>query len=184
MPMYRVRAALAAMTAGPGVSTFFFDTTGGTAQQAADAVSDFYDSIKGFMVNYGTATIESAVYTVDPATGQATNVTGVTGAVITGTVGTEGLPGATQGLLSLHTGVFVSGREIRGRLFIPGPTEANSDATVPNGAYKLGVDSAAAALIADGNSDWVIWSREKGQFATITSAATWNRWAVLRSRRD
>lgn len=55
-----------------------------------------------------------------------------------------------------------------------------SPSTALIGAYN----SRAEALIADANTVHVVWSKKHGVWWATSSASTWSRYAVLRSRRD
>lgn len=183
--MYRVRTNISGGITGPGLSTFYFnDTSPATAQHAADAVHTFWDSIKNRVVNTVTFQVDPTVYTIDVTTGHPTLVTPVTAAPVVGQSTADPLPYSLQGLIEMHTGFFPGGREVRGRLFIPGADESLSTLGVPIAAYISSLQTAANALIADPNADWVVWSRKNHTVQPVTSAGVWNQWAVLRSRRD
>jgi hypothetical protein len=183
--MYRVRTDIWGGITGPGVSTFYFDDTGGlTAQHAADAVTAFWQGVQGRMVNTVNMQVNPLVYHIDPATGAPTSTVPVFGTALAGFSSADPLPWTTQGLIESHTGLFAGGREIRGRLFIPGPDETNSTSGRPIAAYVTQLQVAAVALMNDTNSVWGVWSRKHGVFTAINGVSTWNNWAALRSRRD
>lgn len=183
--MLRVRVTLGAMTIGPGLSTFYFDGVDqAAADDAAGAVTTFMTAIESAMVSYGTWSLETQVAQVDIGTGELEAVYNVAPASGLGDVGDTQLALATQGLLQLRTGSIINGRELRGRLFIPGPTEGHNDlGGRPTAAYIADVNAAAAGLVAD-SAGWGVWGRASGSFVEITAATCWSQWAVLRSRRD
>lgn len=184
-PMFRVRTLITGSPGGSYLSTFYFDATGPlTAQNAATAARTFWNSIRLHISNNLTITPDLAVYTLDETTGSPTGVSTVTGAAITGGATADEEAWATQGLVEWRTGNFLTGREIRGRTFIPGVCSGDSSGGVPTGTYPTDLQTAAAALIADANSTLVVWSRKNGFFDEVTSSTVWNKWAVLRSRRD
>lgn len=184
MNLYRVRTAI---TGGPGgneVSTFFFDASSGTAQDAADATRAFWNDVKGIILSSYLMTVEPLVYTIDSTSGQATGVTGTTTTPLAGQNFSQPLPPATQGLAAWHTGVFTGGREIQGKTFVPGPCEDGNDTGVPNGTYKTTLQTGATNLASAGPITFGIYSRKHHLFAQATSGSAWNQWAVLRSRRS
>lgn len=182
--MLRVRVAYSGIGGTPYLSTFYFNGTGST--QATDAhtgVTTFQNALDAVQDNGLTWRSDPQVVEMDPTTGAATASYSVTSATAVGALAVESLPFASQGLIRLRTGVYASGREIRGRLFVPGLTEnANNDGAVV-AATQTAVNAAAAALIADGTSEWVVWSRSNGTTEAITSATMWDQFATLRTRR-
>jgi hypothetical protein len=183
--MLRVRVNHSADTVGPGLSTFYFEgSTQAVADDAAAAVATFWASVEPYIVNYGIWSLDTQVAQINAVNGQLEGIFNVTPATGVGDVNSSQLALATQGLLQLRTGAIVGGRELRGRLYIPGPTETHNDVARPIGAYVTGLNSAANALIADTGNAWAVWSRTNGIFQEITSATCWSDWAIMRSRRD
>lgn len=183
------------MWTGLGGSPYF---TSWFSDNPGDVVSaqDFVDGVEGFVssiankVNSNLTWVGDANVTIfNPADGLPTGVTGVTPPTVMGTESNEVLPLASQGLLHLRTGAYRDGREVRGRLFLPGAGETsnNFDGT-PSATYHSVIDAAAAVLVADASAGWCVWSRPKdsgiGLMFPILQANLWAQWAVLRSRRD
>lgn len=183
---------------GGGLSTHYFDTSVGNEQDAASAVLTFWQSIVPVINSAVTFTVQPLVALINDETGDIQSLVGVTGGAATGGTSFEPLPPSTQGLLRIRTGVFSDGREIRGRLFIPGATEAVNFAGKPQAPFPATVDAAAIALRDSTVANWTVWRRPRladpthvppigarpGTHATVNSATTWSEWAVLRSRRD
>lgn len=182
--LFRVRTAITGGPGGSELSTQYFNAASGTEQQAADAVRAFWQALNNYIHSAYTLTVEPLVYSIDSTTGLATSTAGTTTSQVFGTDGNDPLPPATQGVVRAHTGLFIAGRELTGKLWVPGPTEAKNTTGIPTGAYLTAVDAAAATLASGANYEWVIWSRKHFQFFDVTSASTWNKWGVLRSRRD
>lgn len=193
--MLRVRTTFTGMTSGPGLATHFFTgESQSIADDAAAAVGAFWDALEPRMVGYGTWAVESQVSQLDPATGELEAVYNVTPVSGTGSNGTQQLALATQGLLQLRTGAIVNGRQLRGRLYIPGPTEDGNTDGRPVAAYRDALSGAGASLIADAGNEWVVWSRpfagsegnppREGTTVSVISAVAWNEWGIIRSRRD
>lgn len=183
--MYRVRTSISGPHGAPYLNTAYFNVVGGLT--AANAVADlhtFWEAIKGQISNQLVLTTEAEVAEIDIATGDVTGLVATAGATTTGIQESEAVPFATQGLLRWRTGVFVGGREVRGRWFIPGVCEAVNSLGVPLASYRSTIDAAAAALIASSVSDLMIYSRKNRDAVPAITGTVWTDWAVLRSRRD
>lgn len=141
----------------------------------------FWEVLDGQMFNAIDGRVLETVDVFESDTGATVGVESWDGADISPSSADNPLPYATQGLLQLRTGVYVGGREIRGRMFLPGFTEDNNTTGVPNSAL-MGVMSSAGALLE--NQGFYVYSPTQNVCEQITSATPWNKWAVLRSRRD
>lgn len=188
--MYRVRVTFTGGSGVPWLATHYFREAGGTAQQAATAVGTFWGAVDAF-INSGTDwTTEADVSLIDDATGQLTGVQSTTPVTGTGGSAVERLPQQDQILVRWRTGSTVNGRELRGRTFIPGVIEDTNDAGDVLAATRATILTAAQALITDANSVLLTWHRPTspgaadGSEAIVTTASVWQRFAVLRSRRD
>lgn len=160
-------------------------TTGSaeTSQLDADALDDFLEAIAANTVVAQRFQVDTEVEQVNPATGAVTGVTSITSINRTGSNNTAPVPQAAQALVRWRTGVYVSGREIRGRTFIPGLALATSSASGElASATAAAITTAAQQLLED--SGIGIWSPTRGQIALVTSASVWSEFAVMRSRRD
>lgn len=184
MSMWRVRTEFTGSQGAPYLNTLYFDTLGGTAGQAVAAAGAFWGAVDALIVNDLSWATDPEVYQLSETTGQPVSVTQVTSLTGTGAKTGAMLPRATQGLLRLGTGVFVGGREIRGRIYIPGlEVGANNNGAV-EASYMAAIDAAALTLHTDANSTIVVWSRKNGQMEGVIASSTWSQFAVLRSRRD
>lgn len=182
--MYRVRTSATGIQGGNWVSTMYFNSAAGTPAQAHAAVVAFWTAVKTQVSTNVQMVTEGDVFTIDSATGNTLAVTAVAPVATLGTAAGTPIAAASQGLVRLLTGVYVGGRQIRGRLFVWGPITSallNGGSSV---AYRAAIDAACATLVATANADWVVYSRKNGVFSTITSAVTWTDLGVMRSRRD
>jgi hypothetical protein len=183
--MLRVRTGFSGISGSPYLSTMYFMTgdTLADAQAANTAVGAFWNTIDASLIN-GITWATQAEVTVMTLAGVVTGLHQVT--PVTGAGGTTGVltPPATQGLVRWNTGVFLSGRQLRGRTFIPGIPTSMVSGGVPTGSLVTNVNAAAATLIADANADLGIWSRKGTAIASVLTGQLWNQFAVLRSRRD
>lgn len=183
--MYRVRTSLVGGSGADQLSTQYFDATSPyTAQHAADAVDAFWAAIRPHMSVGYSAVGDPSVEIIDTTTGQPTGAAAVTRATNVGTAGGDALPWANQGLVQLRSGIYVSGREQRGRIFIPGTSEIDNSGGVPIAAYRADILLAAANMMTDVNSGLGVYSRKHRIFTTVTLVNVWAKWAVLTSRRD
>lgn len=186
MALNRVRVIWTGTPAvGDGLSTFYFNSAVGTPAQQVAAVNTFLDSVAASYADNLSWSTEQEVATINEATGNLEGLASVTPATGVGLDATDQLSPATQGLLRLAGAMIVGGRLLRGRLFLPGPCEGvNSPGGIPLLAYRTDYQDAAAVMIADANVEWRIWSRTHGVSGDVVTATVWDKWAVLRSRRD
>lgn len=185
MAMYRVRTVWTGVAGSPYYTNLYFTEEGGTAQEARNGVNVVFANMLASIRNDLTFTIETDVPVIDEATGDITRVevttTPLTG---TGTSSEDPLPPADQTLMRLRTGAYAGGREIRGRVFVPGAVQTASDGGVPTVAHRNELNTRFAALVTLTSAQWVVWAKTRGVYAVVSSATAWDQWAVLRSRRD
>lgn len=189
MAIARVRTVFTGVAGSPYWSNLYFDVVPDQAQAeiVSDLVVGLWDDLDTDFLSALTATVQSEVASIDEATGNLLEVFPVTGGAVVGLGGTEGLPAATQGLVRFLTDEIAGGRRIRGRCFLPSQLEANSALGVPSSAWRSAKDVRFNELIGEAEqagSPLCVWSRKNGISANVTTASTWNQWAVLRSRRD
>lgn len=185
--MLRVTTIGTGPQGAPYYSTFYFGgTTEGEAAVAGDATQAFWTSFAGALRTDLLFQVQPEIELVDPATGNILGVFADSQVPIDCTGTGDPLPTSTQGLIRWRTGVYVAGKEIRGRTFIPGYTETSSTNGVPIGTTVSGLTSVGTALLSAGSAagGMGVWSPTRGQWAPASSAAGWNQWAVMRSRRD
>lgn len=184
MPL-RVTTSMVGLGGGPFYSQMHFaGETQGAADAAADAVWDFWQAIFTSQAAGLTLTVEPEVIQFDLSTGAPETVYATSEAPMTSSGGGDALPWGTQGLIRWRTGAFLGGRELRGRTFIPALTEGHNTAGRPAAALITILNNAAAALIADGASELMVYSPTKSAIATVVTGTGWSEWAQLRSRRD
>lgn len=182
--LFRVRTAITGGPGGAELSTQFFNAASTTEQDAADAVRAFWATCASRISAAYTFQVESLVYSIDSANGQATSTAGTTTLPVTGGDLGEKLPGNVNGVVRVHTGLFIAGRELTGKIWIPGPTENYNASGVPDSTYRSVVDGALNAMLVTPANGYVVWSRKHFQFFAVTSGSTWTQWGTLRSRRQ
>jgi len=184
MPLYRVRTVLTGYPGAPYLNTMWFNTFGGaTAQAAVTAVGAFWTAMDANMGTPVSWVTEPDVATISEITGGITAVTQTTASSGTGNGGTGVVPNAAQGLIRLRTGVVVGARELRGRIFVPALVASPVSGDVPS-TIVAAMNVNVANLIADLNSELVVYSRAHAGFASVVAATAWTEFASLRSRRD
>jgi len=182
----RVTTQWSGPAGGPFYTTLHFDGVDQTAaEDAASAAVAFWNGMQAAITSTVSRQVLPEVKQIDPVSGDATAVYNTAGGDLTagGATGAP-LPWTTQGLIRLRTGQFVSGREVRGRIFVPGFTEDANDAGRPNSSARGVFNSAVSSLISDPDSILVVYSPSHGLFRVVNAGNAWTEWAVLRSRRD
>jgi hypothetical protein len=203
--MYRVNVGITGVQ-GDAHAAHYFDVGGGDPADCPVAIAAFYNAIKG-LVGSGTSwNIEAGVDQVVDEDGRIVAVHPTTAVSVAATGSGQIMPLATQLLVQWRTGAYSEGREIRGRTFIPNPLVGGAVGSFASTSTQSTINSAAAALIADADTVLVVYRRERqaaaqvgspglpgyrpahthrdGSFAPVTVGACWNKYAVLRSRRD
>lgn len=175
-------------TGGPSAdwySRFYLDRTlSSTAQDSVDTVKNFFTTLRTAITDNVTMHVDPVVTVVSPTTGEPTGLEQVTGYTITGAVSNDPLPLQTQGLIYWNTGVWIGGRQIRGRTFIPGPCEdANDGDGNPVSGYLSTLASAASGFVTPADGQPAIFSRLHHNMYPIVSANVSTRWALMRTRR-
>jgi hypothetical protein len=149
---------------------------------ARENLAQFYDDyLTGNVADDFHATIPNLGEQIDSTTGVVSGFWD-SGDVIQkdGTDTSNFVTDVSQVLLQMRTGFVVGGRELRGRLFLPGLRVTAS--SVGN------VDTTVADQIADSanenlNDTFAVFSRTHHAWATIHSCTVWSEFASLRSRR-
>ena len=182
--MLRLRVVWSGLA--PGVSVLHFNPAADD-QAAADAARTHVETWLNVVNNYVSVlegmTVDTEVDVVDVGSGALTGSFNVTTTLIVGASSDNPVPNAAMGLSRWRTGVFIAGRELRGRTFIPAITEVAIDA---NGnlasAPKAVLEAANLALIT--NSDLAIWTPTHAAVASVSATSWWGEFAILRSRRQ
>lgn len=194
--MLRVLTVFTGYLGTPYYNTFYFNGAIAAATQGlVDDVGAFWSSA----LNYSTVglffTVQPEVYEIDPATGETVAATTLASVTDNGNDNGSTLPPATQGLIRLITGDYVDGRAVKGKVYIPALCNT-AGGNAPNSTFKLAENGYAQQLVSDtaGTTPWGVWSKPRvatddlparaGSFHPITTSSVWEKYAVLRSRRD
>lgn len=199
MELVRVRTEWTGLVQGGGLSTHYFTRVGSVeGTEYTDLVFDFWTACNAQLVNDVQWSVNPNLDVIEDTTGDLVDfLVGGPAVTTAGGNSTDNLAAPLQTLLRLSTGAVVGSRRLQGRLFIPGPPAASVGATNgPTAASRTAYQTAAAGLITASSTPgpWRIWSRpvaaaggvaaRAGSSAPVTGATTWEKFAVLRSRRD
>jgi hypothetical protein len=177
----RVTTLLTGMPGLPGTNTYTANPATDDPAVLTTLIHDFYDSFHTNVASALTMTTFGQHLLFDSTTGVATGTQdGGDDQAVTGGNSGEFLPLPIQLLVQWRTGVFFGGRELRGRTFLAGFVEGLNDNGVPNLDLVAAVSTAANDLA----GHLVIWSPTHLEWASVSRATVWFKWAELRSRRD
>lgn len=161
------------------------DTIGYDTQNAVTALGTFWESVDSYIKNSVTWTVLGDVVEFDEATGQTTGIISVDPVTGTGDSGGDMVAAATSILIRWRTGVFIDGREVRGRTFVPYTTDAASTSGgFVSAAAIANIEAACATLLGDEAWGGQVYSKKHFSAEDIISGRVWNEYAVMRSRRD
>jgi len=184
--MTRVRTIFTGVVGTPWYSNLYF-AGDGDDQAYTEIVGDFWADCAAQMYNQITWATEAAVTHMDTVTGQPTGVGSVTPRSGSGASGGQPLPYSTQLLITMSTGVYRNGREVKGKIFVPGLTigavgsgQFLSAAVAP--IKQAADDLRTAPVIAD--DFWLVYSPTAKAAYPVTGEVAHQKPAVLRSRRD
>ena len=187
----RYRSVWTGVDGAPYYTNFYADDGGGF-EESVEAVAQFWTDLRDHFVGGTVITVEAAVAQIEIATGEIVGVDSFgSNLTVTGNAGAGPLPPANQALVTWSTGEFVSGRQLRGRTFIPALSAADNASGNVAGGLLDDLSEAADTLQGIGafpgggfNGAGAIWSRTHGVAALISGHSENTEFAVLRSRRD
>jgi len=187
---YRIRTEITGAAGAPWVNTTHWDDSlGMRVEDAVNNIWSFWDAIAGLMHSDLVIQVDPTVTLQNDDGGQPTGTTTVVTDPIGGTNTSHMLPTQTQALIHFGTGYYNQGREVTGKLYVPGLCES---ANTPNGLLETGdqgtIQDAIDAVWNGGSGlstpGMLIYSRKIQAAFPVTGAVVRSKWAVLRSRRD
>lgn len=179
----RIQVVYTGLPGLPGTSTWYGHEDGVSTHDQVAAVLAFYTSLATTLRSGLHITVPDTAEIVDSTNGQTTGLddTGAGGTVECSNNGGETTWG-TQILCQLRTGFYTSGRELRGRIFIPGATQDDTDSGFPSAALISAVQTPLDTLI--GSANLAVYSTTHRTWASVSSGGVWSKYALMRSRRD
>lgn len=194
--MYRVQTILTGVGGGLAYNTLYFEA--GAAfpdpNDAQDAAASFWNQIGSYIRTGSSSVVQGEVDTVDTVTGQVTATASLAPHTTANTGTGDPLPPANQFRLRLNTDTFLSGRRLRGAIFVPGLTESVSTGGAPTSSLTTDVVNAAVSTLLTGLPGLCVWQRPRkatetkparlGTNGSVTGIQGLTYFSVLRSRRD
>lgn len=173
---------------GTGYSVFHFqDVVSNTeAQNTADAVRTFFNSLSGIFPDEVTISFDSEVIVMDLA-GTLTAVYAVTPPASVVGINASTYNRAAGARVDWGTGHIVAGRRLTGRTYlVPAGSSVFGLTGEVTSANVTAIGNAAAALITATSSikPLVVWSRTHGIAWAATDASVPLKGAILTGRRD
>ena len=167
----------------PGYSTIYGHENGESAATFQAAVAAFWTAVTNDVCVYALHFSCSGIMEVVESTSgeivslddSGTTVTGVGGA------GADPIGWTSQMLCQLRTGSYVSGRELRGRIFIPAIWVGTLNNGNPSSTAIGNVQGALDDLV---GHQLAVYSPTHHAWASVSSGGVWNEYATMRSRRD
>lgn len=178
----RIRTVFTGVAGSPWYVNMHFTSAGAsTPQDQVQAVLDFWTAEKTYLNQGLRATVQGDVAEVDVATGKQTGVISTTGGFVDMAATAAALPTVNQALIRLRSSAYVNGRQVQGRIFIPGLSFSCIENGKVKPAFAASLTTQATALITAGLA---IYSKTGSLVSTVASASVWQEFSVLRSRRD
>lgn len=170
----------------PYFSTLFWaGTDSDDATDAINAHQAYFTVLAGLQTQALTGQVQPEVTSINPATGDAIQTYAKTAqAPVQGTGAQTPLPHANQALAQLRTGQFVGGRQVRGKVFLPGFMVNSMDTATGTMADVVRTQLATDLQAVFSTIPLLVWSRKSGVAYTVTSTSIAKQYAILRSRRD
>lgn len=186
----RIRTALSGDSiVGPAVSTMIFSgDTVEDAQAAADAAGAFWNALAatdGLLGANCVANVETIVEEFDTSTGEIQGEFVVTEPTVQQAPSSTPVAAATQALVTWRTSLFVAGRRLQGRSFIPCVKASHVNASGRlTAAGNTVLQEAADDHLINPTAGIHVWSRTHGAISPAQTAVVTGEFSVLRSRRD
>lgn len=181
--MYRMQVITLGFQGAPGYNTYYsLAGTEAAASTWAGDVSGYISGLASNLSNVTTCQFDGILEEFDPGTGQTTSTLDVGAFSVQGVNNANQSPQGTCALIRWRTGLFLNGREVRGRSYISGLADIG-DGVGRITDTNLADMQTAAQILAD-SSTAAVYSPTNGIGAFISSANVWNQFGLMRSRRD
>ena len=183
----RFRTVFTGVAGAPYYNNLYATAGDAEAGPAVETINDFWTALAGNVASGLAWTVEGLVPDIDVATDVVVGFTSAPSHSGAGSGSGSILPPANQILISLHTGEFINGRELRGRIFVPAPIAPdNSGGVVLSAVRDLVLDAVNDNLLGSSglNGALAVYSRTHHGYAEVMSASVGAQFAILTSRRD
>lgn len=178
----RVRTEWTGLPGGSALTTVYFPL-GATTQGAIDGMDAFWTSLAARIANDAAWSVQADVETIDTSTGNIISVDSGTANAGAGSDANPMLSLGTQGLLNLRTGVYLGGREVRGKIYVPVPTTNQNADGLPTAAYQTALTTAYNALLSAASiAHLIVYSPTHAEGIQVSGVTPSAYWARLRSR--
>lgn len=180
----RVQVVTTGYNGSPGYNTFVTGESDPVeiAAWAVD-VDTLWDELESVLANGTVWTRSGQIEVFNPSNGQTIGLVSGSPSSGIGTWGTAKAPGGTALLLQWRTGEYVNGREVRGRSFLSGIGDfGDTTGAVPT-SIITDVQNAMDNYLSNTNGASV-YSPTAGDTYAIASGNCWNKFGLIRSRRD
>lgn len=183
----RLRGVFTGVDGAPYYSGLTINVGGGSVDAEVGVWTDLWDALAAFRVNECTFQSEGSHPVIAVATGETVGIATSDEPSSPGIGAGEALPWATQIYVSLHTGEYVNGRELKGGFYLPAvDTNMNVEGNFDSSSADY-VDATMATWLFGGdhfNGSVLVYSPTHRVAAYVTQARVRRDFAVLRSRRD
>lgn len=177
----RTRVITTGYDGAPGYNTFYgFEGQDSLLRTQVDAL---WTNMESLLANGTIWECNGDVETFDLATGQTNQIDAGVSFGGNGVWGTAKAPGGTTLVLRWRTGVYANGRELRGRSFISGLGDFGDSAGNVPATIVTDAQGAMGAYIAGAVAP-AVYSPTNADLASITAISCWNKFGLMRSRRD
>lgn len=182
----RIRTVFSGVAGSPWYNNMYFTRVIGTEDAAITAVADFWNDFDPYVAAEVDWEVLPQIDLLDDATGMLTGVDVGTGVSGSGASANPFLPYATQLCINTNTNSFHGGRQLRGKVFVPGLTTNANDEGNPATALLTAANTAIGDLIATTSSTGPlrVYSPTYHLSEVVENGGTMTQFAVLRSRRD
>lgn len=185
----KITAVWTGLSGLPGTTTMYFDAD---ALELGDLLTGLDEFWTGIVTMGGTGsqglqsgltiTLENEIPIIEISSGHVVDYQAISESHSYAGNGTaEPLPPATQMLIEWKTTSVAGTRRLRGRTFLGGLTEDHSTNGAPASTHMSTVQALADSLSAE---SMAIFSPTHNVADGPSAVVVWNRFAVLRSRRD
>lgn len=180
----RIRTVFTGVAGTPWYSNQYWAIGSGDPDPVLDDTEAFWEGMAAMIKSTVVGTVEGTCAVIESTTGQTVGVKSAANRTCTFTNTADPLPWATQGVITLRTGEFTAGREIRGRIFVPGISEEYCTNGILSTSATALMQAAADELLSESSEAWHVYSPTHLTSAAVTAVSTTTKPGVLRSRRD